>query len=57
MSGIKVDVQWSPSDENIFITHGTAISLHEIKNWEPTKQNAVKGNCLLQPEICYVRVE
>ncbi|XP_012940949.1 GATOR complex protein MIOS-A [Aplysia californica] len=32
MSGVKVDIQWSPSDDDMFITHGTAINLYQVKN-------------------------
>ncbi|CAL1531728.1 unnamed protein product [Lymnaea stagnalis] len=31
MSGIKVDVQWSPVEDDIFITNGTTINLYQTK--------------------------
>lgn len=50
MSGLKVDVQWSPVDDDIFITYGTAVNLYQTKErdgmfepllsgiaWETTK--------------------
>uniref|UniRef100_A0A0B6ZZ52 Uncharacterized protein n=1 Tax=Arion vulgaris TaxID=1028688 RepID=A0A0B6ZZ52_9EUPU len=32
MSGVKVDVQWSPIDDDIFVTYGTAINLYHTKD-------------------------
>lgn len=31
MSNVKVDVQWSPVDDDMFITYGTAINLYQAK--------------------------
>ena len=31
MSGPKVDIQWSPVDDDIFITYGTSLHLFQAK--------------------------
>lgn len=32
MSGVKLDVQWCPSDPNKFITWGTELYLYEVQS-------------------------
>jgi len=37
---MKVDVQWSPTDDDMFITHSTAINLYQAKDLEVTNDQS-----------------
>ena len=40
---MKVDVQWSPTDDDMFITHSTAINLYQAKDLEVTNDQSSQG--------------
>ncbi|XP_059175424.1 GATOR complex protein MIOS-A-like isoform X2 [Physella acuta] len=53
MSGLKLDLQWSPFDDDIFITFGTAINLYQAKERDGIYETINPDN-KLSPKISQI---